>query len=670
MLVDPSSTSRGNWLVAGLSEPATAAPSESDAAPERSPARPPARLHWLPPVLAFSGAFALILVYALRGGSYDIVVRQEQGLVIWWIIAVGLALGILPRAGVSRHALLLLGAVVAYLAWTALSLAWTESSESTFAEVARTVDYLGVIALAVVVLDRRTWRAAAAGLGLGALVVCALALASRLAPSHFPIDYAARNFQADRLDYPFGYWNAVGAWGAMSVAIGLAWSAHDRSRLRRAIALAFVPVAGIVTYLTYSRAGVAAVVLAVLAVLAFSRNRLTALVHTAAAAAGVALAVAAVRSAPEIARATGTAGAGSVLGAVLFAAALGAGTALCTRTFGVDSWRVPRRVARGLLAATLTIAVAAAAALGPSVASDAWHSFRHTSTAAPSANPTQRLTTLSGTRYDLWAVALHGFGTHPSTGTGPGTFGLYWSRNQRNSESVRNTHNIWLENMEELGTPGLLLILSAVLAAIVLAAAARRRSRRTTSAGVCIAVLAAFVVYLLSASVDWMWQSTAITVLALGAVGVLAARLGNGKPRIRWLVRMALVGFAVLAGAVQVPGLLATTELRRSQAAARAGHPAEALAWARDAIAAEPWAASGYEQRGLVLEADGRLSAAAADLRRAISREPTNYVHWLLLARIQTERGRYAVALRDYDRARALGRRAQVFLLSATYGIY
>ena len=84
----------------------------------------------------------------------------------------------------------------------------------------------------------------------------------------------------------------------------------------------------------------------------------------------------------------------------------------------------------------------------------------------------------------------------------------------------------------------------------------------------------------------------------------------------------------------------------------------------------EPWAASGYEQRGLVLEAEGRLTEAASDLRRAISHEPTNFVHWLLLARIQTERGLYDVALRDYRQARRLGRQAQVFLLSPSYGVF
>ena len=39
--------------------------------------------------LAFGGALAIVLVYALRGGSYDVVVFQEHGLVVWWVLAIG-----------------------------------------------------------------------------------------------------------------------------------------------------------------------------------------------------------------------------------------------------------------------------------------------------------------------------------------------------------------------------------------------------------------------------------------------------------------------------------------------------------------------------------------------------------------------------------------------------
>jgi tetratricopeptide (TPR) repeat protein len=115
------------------------------------------------------------------------------------------------------------------------------------------------------------------------------------------------------------------------------------------------------------------------------------------------------------------------------------------------------------------------------------------------------------------------------------------------------------------------------------------------------------------------------------------------------------------AVAVQVPGLVSSTEMRRSQTAEQAGNGGLAYAWANAAVSAEPWAADPYEQRALVLEAAGRLRPAAQDLGRAIAHEPDNFVHWLLRSRIETELGEIAAAARDYERARQLRPLAAVF---------
>jgi O-Antigen ligase len=621
--------------------------------------------------LAFGFAFGLVVLYAMRGGSYDVIVRQEYGLVIWWLIAVGVGLGLLPRSRPHPVVLVLLATLLAYAGWTALSLLWTESSEQTTAEIARVLDYLGLVTLLAIIFDRGTWRRAAMGIGAGAMFVCALAVASRLDPSAFPIDQAARVFRADRLDYPFGYWNAVGAWAAMSAAMGLAWSSHDPSRIRRALALAFVPVACVASYLTYSRATVGATALALLVVLAASRNRITATIHAIVAAAGTGLAILAIRDAPQIARATGTHGAGSVFGSLLFALAACAGVAVLTGWLGSDRLRVPSVWARRIGGPVAAALLVAALVVGPHFAGRAWHSFKNTgSNAAQSSNPSARLTNLSGTRYNLWKVALDSFTAHPADGTGAGTYQFVWSRNQRDSESVRNAHSLWLENMSDLGAPGLLLIIAVAVAALAVAITARRQSRRHVTAGAAAAMVAMFVVYLLAASVDWMWQSTAVTVLALSCVAVAGARLTRGRWRPRWPLRAVIVAGALVAGALQVPGLLSTAEIRQSQAAARSGNLDKALAWARDAASAEPWSASAYLQQGLVLESEGRLTDAASDVRHAISHERSNWVHWLILARIETERGHYRAALRDDNQAHVLGRQAQVFGLSPAYGVF
>jgi hypothetical protein len=523
--------------------------------------------------------------------------------------------------------------------------------------------YLGVVTLCSTALDRRTWRAASAGLGLGAMLVCVLAVGSRLAPSIFPRDVVDSTFHIDRLTYPFGYWNSVAAWAAMASAIGLAWSAADPSRFRRAAALALVPVAGLTTYLTYSRAGVISTALAVLVVLALSRSRLTALVHTVVAGAGTAVAILAVRAAPQIAHATGTRGATTVFGALLLAAAACAATAVLSRALGMEGWRVPRVVFRPAAVLCAVALLGTGAAFGPRLVKRGWHSFTHTTITA-GADPTARLGSLSGSRYPLWKVTLKGFEAHPLNGTGAGTFEFWWNQHATNGQFVRDAHNLWLQNMAELGVPGLLLIIAVAAGGIVLAATGRIRARRNVSAGVSAAFLAAFIVYLLHASVDWMWQSTAVTVLALAGVAVVGAR-GAAKPlRLRWPTRVVVVALAAAAGLLQLPGLISTATIRRSQSAERSGNAGAALDWARAAVSAEPWSASAFEQRGLVLEAAGRLPGAAEDLQQATSLEPTNFRHWLVLARIEAERGALAVAVSDQARAHQLRPLARVFALA------
>lgn len=617
-------------------------------------------------MLAFVGGVALVLLYALRGGgSYDTVTFQENGLVIWWLLAIGIGLGVLPRTRPARAVMLLVAALVAYAAWTATSLLWTDSSELTGFEVARVLDYVGLVALVGCALERDTWRPAAAGLGAGALVVCAVAVGTRLAPAVFGTDHVDAVLHIDRLSVPFGYWNAVGAWGAMTATIGLAWSAHDASRSRRALALAAVPVAALTTYLTYSRAGIAGTAVGVVLVLLLSQNRITMLIHTLVAAAGTTLAILAVRAAPAIADGTGTAGAPTVFGALLLAVAICIVASLLTAIGATDRRRAPRRTARLLSAFGLVVAVAGAAAFGPGLASRASHSFTQVPTAQAGANPTGRLTNLSGTRYPLWKVMFKAFEEHPVEGLGAGTTEFWWNEHATNAEFVRNTHSIWLENLAELGVPGLLLIVIVAATALGVGIAARRRVKRSASIGAASAFVAALIVYLLQASVDWMWQSTALTVLALAGTAVLGVRLGAGRPRLRAPLRAVLVLAALAAGGAQLPGLLGTSALRRSQSAERLGQTGVARGWAQAAIDAQPWSASAYDQLGLVLESTGRLRPAAAALQRAIAREPQNYVHWLVLARIETERGQLRAAVADYERARQLRRQAPVFRAAA-----
>jgi tetratricopeptide (TPR) repeat protein len=112
---------------------------------------------------------------------------------------------------------------------------------------------------------------------------------------------------------------------------------------------------------------------------------------------------------------------------------------------------------------------------------------------------------------------------------------------------------------------------------------------------------------------------------------------------------------------MQLPVLGAAIQVQASQREVRAGDFDGAASSATSAIQIAPWAASGYIQRAVLLERLGLGARAAADARRATQREPTNWNHWLILARIEAERGRIGAAVADARRAAALNPRAPLF---------
>src|SRR4051812_37563336 len=97
--------------------------------------------------LAFATCAAVLVLYALRGGSFDVVPRAELGIAAWWIAGLGWAVGVLPRARLGRTGWLPVVGLLALAAWTALSLRWTESDERTAAELARVFHHAGFLVL-------------------------------------------------------------------------------------------------------------------------------------------------------------------------------------------------------------------------------------------------------------------------------------------------------------------------------------------------------------------------------------------------------------------------------------------------------------------------------------------------------------------------------------------
>jgi tetratricopeptide (TPR) repeat protein len=265
-------------------------------------------------------------------------------------------------------------------------------------------------------------------------------------------------------------------------------------------------------------------------------------------------------------------------------------------------------------------------------------------------------------RYQFWRVAANENSAKPLTGTGSGTFEYWWARKGDGSDTVRDAHSLYMQTLGELGIAGLALLAAFLLT--ILVGGGRRALRagpgeRTRLA----AALAGCTAFCLTAAFDWVWQ---IPVLP-AALLLLAATLVTGSsapdrpaaPRLPLRLAFAVAAVAAIV-AIAIP-LASTSLVRQSEAQARAGDLPAALRAARSAQNVQPGAASPRLQEALVLELQGELAPAAAAARAATEREPTNWRTWLVLSRIEAERGRAVAAVRDYRKARSLNPHSSLF---------
>jgi tetratricopeptide (TPR) repeat protein len=311
---------------------------------------------------------------------------------------------------------------------------------------------------------------------------------------------------------------------------------------------------------------------------------------------------------------------------------------------GLDRLRMEMQSARLALGAGVVVALLAAVALnGP--LRDAWDRFKN-ERPPPANGGTERFTSLGSSRYQVWSTAFDAFESKPIRGIGPGTFEFYWSQHGK-PEFLRDAHSLYIEEAAELGIFGLLALLVAFGGLLVAAIQARVRWRRRREIAAGSAAIALFIVFAVYAGIDWMWELGGVGTLAIGGVAVAGAGgFERAGPRGLgpWL-RSGLVAAALLAAAVQVPGLVSTQRLRASQAELASGDAQRAIELADQAVRAEDWASTPYAVRALAEERLGDLRDAKRDAQEAVRRQPDDWRNHLLLARIDAKS-------RDADGAR------------------
>lgn len=623
--------------------------------------------------------FVLVVYLGLKGGGFDPLVYDQVGIAVWWVLLATVAVGAIPRRRPATLAWVALGLLAAFVAWTAFSLIWTESAEKTSEELARVAGYLGVFVLAVFARRPKGARRMVGAVAAGIAVVAVVALLSRLHPAWFPNADQTGQFleiARERLGYPLNYWNALAALIAIGLPLLLQVATGARHVALRALAAGAMPALMLAALFTLSRGGIAAACLSLAVFLALTSDRLPKLLTLLVTGAGGAVLVAGAIQRDELRHGLTNATAHQqgnelliwTIIVCLVVAAIQAAISVALERDMRPRWtQVSRRhslVAVGVAAAAVLVGLVAINA--PSRVSNAWDEFKLPEVPG---SGTERLSKASGeSRYQFWSAAVREAESKPLTGTGSGTFVFWWTRDGDTRDVVDNAHSLYMETLGELGIVGFLLLV-AFFGTVLFGGAVAALRAGDLRAPPLAAAVAGCVAFCFTAAFDWMWQVPVLpvamlllaAVLVTHAVGSSSGRNVRGPFPFAVPVRVAIAVVALAAVvAIAIP-LASTALVRQSQDAAQAGDLTGALEDAKSAENVQPDAAAPRLQQALVLETEGDLAAAAAAARAATERESTNWQLWMVLSRIEAQRGNAEAAIRFYDKARSLNPISPVF---------
>lgn len=633
----------------------------------------------LPAAGAWLLAFAPVLYLGLRGGGYDVVVRGELGIAVWWLLGVAALAGVLPVVRPGRATLAVVGALALFSVWTGLAIAWSGDVERSVLELARVLTYLGMLVLAAWALDARTVRSALHGAAVACAAVGLLAVLSRIRPDAFPQDDLVTFFgeaAGRRLNYPLNYSDGLGSLMAVGIPLLLAAAVLARTVAGKAMSAAAVPVLLLALYLSGSRGGLLAAIVGLLVWIALSPDRLPRLATLGFAGAGAAVLLAAAAARPAFRDGLLTAASREQADDMLVylvvvcagVALLQGGLSLALRYGERPAWSRPsRRAAVAVVAAMALVGSGAALATGaPAALAGKWREFQSAKPSPVAGNDVfGRLADLSGSnRYQYWQSALRGWQTDRLKGIGPGMFELWWARDGEIAEFIRDAHSLYVETLVELGVVGLALLAVALALMLGLGGAAALRRGRFADRIVAAGATAGVAAFVAGASLNWSWEVGVLPMLAvlLASMALAAGRGPRGEPAARGRgsrVATAIVA-AIAIGLIAVP-LASTRALRGSQAEVRAGDLAAALTLADQARSLQPYAATPRLQRALVLERAGALTAAAGAVAEAVRRSPQDWRLWLVRSRIEARRGKIDASVGAYRRASSLNPRSAMF---------
>ncbi len=536
----------------------------------------------------------------------------------------------------GRLAAAFAGGLIGLGAWTWLSLIWTDNTVQTALEGFRMVAYAGVAAALVLVVRRESAPMLLRGVFVAISLLSAYGLATRLFPDRLG---AYDPISEYRLSEPIGYWNGLGIFVAIGLLLGLGAVARERSTALRAVAAAAFVVLVPTLYFTFSRGAWIALAVGIVAAVALDPRRLQLVLALIVVGIPGLLAAwigsqsdALTRQDSPLSAAAdqGREVAVAVVVLALVAAAGAVGLAAAERRV------VPSRAVRVGFAAVLAVVVLGTVTGvvlrfgGPvQLVEKAYDAFKATP-APPPEDLGERLFSFSGSyRIELWTEAWHQYQDHPLLGDGAGTYEQYWNLERPVPHKVRDAHNLYLETLGELGPVGLAFLLLALAAPLAAAVAARRHPLAAGAFG-------AYLAYLVHAGVDWDWELPALTLSAFACAAALLAFRSSADAGLVPGLRARIVAGAVavsLAG-VAFAGLVGASALSASEDAAAASSPDwdDAEHEARKARRWAPWSSEPWQRLGDAQLERGDLAGARTSFRKAIVKEPTDWLLWFRLA--------------------------------------
>lgn len=605
-----------------------------------------------------------LIALSLPNGGYYPRATAVAGLVAWWMVLVGFAGGVLPRARLGRSAIALVAALAGLTLWMAASLIWSDDIGRGVVDVVRASGYVGLALLAVSTARAGEARQWLGGIAIGATTVTAIGLISRYFPSLFDTGRAelAAGFTSalGRLSFPLGYWNAFAGMAALSLVLLIAFAATGRDRRWRAALAGLLPLPMLAIFLSSSRGGTLSAVVGVVVLLVLVRNRER---WIALALPGAVVGAALIFIAKGSEAFTGELGGSSassqgrwMLLVSLLAVLIAGGGAYLAESM-VRGSRLPSASVRRAAATVVVLVVAGLLVVLPG---------RLDSLKAP---PDQ--TQLDGTghllsdsssgRWQYWSTAFHALEEQPLRGIGAGDYPSFWDKNGALPAPILNAHSLPLETLAELGLVGGLLLL-VVAVAPLLACLRRLRSAGSPQASLAMAVaLAAYAALAVQALVDWIWQVPAVFAIAIAIGAVMAGPAGEEAEEVvedgrgggrepapatvggRWL-RIAAAGAAVIAIAAGGVQLFAQTKIDSATAALDSGDPALARSEAQAAASIEPFSSVPRLEEALGFRAVGRYDEAKVAIDEAITRAPEDWTLRLVSVWIDRARGRQAAA--------------------------